>query len=130
MKFRKLSQIGIEGVEGTAIFIKNGTVKDTGLDSASTATADTSSSSSATTTSTTSSPFFGMVYYAIVDASDVKVRWRKQFIEVLTCDFNYTPHYFHCNLFNLFPSQSPPLFPTSFQFFTLHLEPSLSTSTV
>ena len=89
MKFRKLSQIGIEGVEGTAIFIKNGTVKDTGLDSASTATATESSSSSSSTTtastSTTSSPFFGMVYYAIVDASDIKVRERKQLIEFLTC---------------------------------------------
>jgi hypothetical protein len=109
-------------VEGTAIFIKNGTVKDTGLYSASTATADSSSSSSATTTSTstTSSPFFGMVYYAIVDASDIKVRWRKEF-EVLICTFKHAPLFFELKSLQ-FTSISKP---SSFSYFFFSSSPCI-----
>ena len=61
----------MESVRGTAVLM-NGTAKDTG--NMATASSPSSSSSSSTSSST---PLFGMVYYSIVDASDIKVREKK-----------------------------------------------------
>ena len=61
----------MESAQGSAILL-NGTLKDTALNPASMDTASPSPSLSSSS-STPSSPLFGMVYYSIVDASDIKV---------------------------------------------------------